>query len=248
MLEFVQLLNLIYIAFSTPMYISFKIKMAGLTMFLEIVSIILSVFVILINFRTPVIVKGKTTLEFKKVASYYWQNGILIDLCGILPFNLIFVTQYEDLQWYTLTLVIIVQSLRIVSSWQALKIFAQFEVYIKSHNFLMGSLKATLMLYFLGHWMTCSWHLVNVLEARDQIETWADSNDLEGKTVGDRYLRCYYTVLNVVTSVGYGDMYPVTNLERVFFILMINAGDVLFALAFGLIAQITMQKNQANES
>jgi len=112
----------------------------------------------------------------------------------------------------------------------------------------MGSLKATLMLYFLGHWMTCSWHLVNVLEARDDIETWAVANDLGGKTVGDRYLRCYYTVLNVVTSVGYGDMYPVTNIERVFFILMINAGDVLFALAFGLIAQITMQKNQANES
>lgn len=108
-LEFVQLLNLIYIAFSTPMHISFKIKMAGLTMFLEVVSLIFSVFVILINFRTPVIVKGKTTLEFKKVLSHYWQNGILIDLCGILPFNLIFVTQYEleDLQWYTLTLVII---------------------------------------------------------------------------------------------------------------------------------------------
>jgi len=55
-------------------------------------------------------------------------------------------------------------------------------------------------------------------------------------------------VLNVVTSVGYGDMYPVTNLERIFFILMINAGDVLFALAFGLIAQITMQKSQSNEN
>ena len=108
----------------------------------------------------------------------------------------------------------------------------------------MGALKATLMLYFLGHWMTCIWHLVNVLEDRNEsVQTWADMNSLEDKTIGERYLLCFYAVINVVTSVGYGDMYPVTDLERIFFILMINAGDVLFALAFGLIAQITMQKS-----
>ena len=64
--------------------------MEGVTMFLETVSIIISLLVIILNFRTPVIVKGRATLEFKTVAHYYWQNGILIDLCGILPFNLIF--------------------------------------------------------------------------------------------------------------------------------------------------------------
>lgn len=144
-------------------------------------------------------------------------------------------------------IIISLQAIRIVSSWQALKIFAQFEVYIKSYNVLMGTLKATLMLYFLGHWITCSWHLVNVLEALDGTETWAVKNTLEQKSVGERYLLCYYTVLNVVTSVGYGDMFPVTDLERIFFILMINTGDVLFALAFGLLAQITMQKSKTDE-
>ena len=100
----------------------------------------------------------------------------------------------------------------------------------------MGTLKATLMLYFLGHWITCSWHYVNVLEELAGAKTWGVANSLSDKTVGERYLLCYYTVLNVVTSVGYGDMYPVTDLERMFFILMINTGDVLFALAFGLLA------------
>lgn len=53
-------------------------------------------------------------------------------------------------------------------------------------------------------------------------------------------------MLNVVTSVGYGDMYPVTDTERIFFVVMINSGDVLFALAFGLIASITMQASEGN--
>lgn len=52
---------------------------------------------------------------------------------------------------------------------------------------------------------------------------------------------CFYTVINVVTSVGYGDMYPVTDIERIFFIVVINIGDVLFALAFGIIGAISMQ-------
>ena len=59
---------------------------------------------------------------------------------------------------------------------------------------------------------------------------------------------CYYTVLNVVTSVGYGDMYPVTDFERCFFVLMITTGDLLFALAFGLLAQITMQRRITNDN
>ena len=111
----------------------------------------------------------------------------------------------------------------------------------------MGTLKATLMLYFLGHFMTCSWHLVNVLEALDGTETWAMANKLDEKRVSERYLLCFYSVINVVTSVGYGDMFPVTDLERIFFILMITAGDVLFALAFGLIAQLVMQKSKTDE-
>ena len=108
-LEFLQLLNLIYIAFSTPMFISFNIKMQGLTLLLEILSIIFSVLVIILNFRTPVNVKGKASLELKKVTSYYWHNGMLIDLCGILPFNLMFrlSDEIEDLEWHMLTIALI---------------------------------------------------------------------------------------------------------------------------------------------
>lgn len=49
-----------------------------------------------------------------------------------------------------------------------------------------------------------------------------------------------YCVINVVSSVGYGDFFAHNDVERMFIVFMINMADALFALAFGLIAAITM--------
>jgi CRP-like cAMP-binding protein len=55
--------------------------------------------------------------------------------------------------------------------------------------------------------------------------------------------------MNVVSTVGYGDMFPMTDVERIFIIFLINCGDAIFAVAFGLIAGITIQasKNKSTE-
>jgi CRP-like cAMP-binding protein len=54
--------------------------------------------------------------------------------------------------------------------------------------------------------------------------------------------------MNVVATVGYGDMFPMTDNERLFFVFLINMGDALFAVAFGLIAGITMQASKNRDS
>jgi hypothetical protein len=48
--------------------------------------------------------------------------------------------------------------------------------------------------------------------------------------------------------VGYGDMFPMTDLERIFFTAMITIGDLLFALAFGLITRISIQLSLTDET
>jgi hypothetical protein len=63
-----------------------------------------------------------------------------------------------------------------------------------------------------------------------------------------RYLRCIYTVYNIVCTVGYGDMFPMTDYERAFFTIMIVIGDLLFALAFGLITNIALMFDLADET
>jgi hypothetical protein len=44
--------------------------------------------------------------------------------------------------------------------------------------------------------------------------------------------------MNIVTSVGYGDMYGTNDTERILTCFIIMTGDALFAVAFGMMASL----------
>ena len=78
-------------------------------------------------------------------------------------------------------------------------------------------------------------------------DTWFSVNKLEDKNNWERYLRSIYMVINVVATIGYGDMYPCTTLERAFYMALCTSGDVLFALTFGLLASLSLQRAADDE-
>lgn len=119
MLELLQLVNLMYIAIATPVHVGFNVEMRGVIMLLESISLAISAIVIFLNFRTPVITRGKHTLALRKVARHYWQNGMLIDLFGVIPLNLLLGSiSFREVEsaWLVL-LLLAARTLRIVSSW-----------------------------------------------------------------------------------------------------------------------------------
>lgn len=62
------------------------------------------------------------------------------------------------------------------------------------------------------------------------------------------YIHNWYAVINITTGAGSGDIYAVTDIERAFFCFMMNCGDVIFALAFGLINQIALNTRLDDET
>lgn len=64
----------------------------------------------------------------------------------------------------------------------------------------------------------------------------------------EKYVRCTYLVYNIVCTVGSGDMFPMTDPERVFFTYMMSFGDVMFALAFGFITMLSLQMSLTDET
>jgi hypothetical protein len=63
--------------------------MRGTLISLEIVSLFIALGILVINLRTPVILRGGSTLELKTVLTYYYHNGLILDLIALWPLNLI---------------------------------------------------------------------------------------------------------------------------------------------------------------
>lgn len=63
-------------------------------------------------------------------------------------------------------------------------------------------------------------------------------NKLDDEDLDRRYFMSIYLTMNIVTSVGYGDMFGTTNTERITIMFIILVGDALFAVAFGMMAAL----------
>lgn len=97
----------------------------------------------------------------------YKNEGMFSDIAGIIPFNLILGIMFKLSKQKTSVMLVLMffRQVRMLSVSRAAGLFLSFEVYLKNATFMMGTIKAILVVYLLAHWMTCAWFfLVNTIE------------------------------------------------------------------------------------
>jgi hypothetical protein len=55
----------------------------------KIISLLFSLFCVVIKLRTPELYKREKTVELSKVLQIYYHDGLIPDLFGLCPFNVI---------------------------------------------------------------------------------------------------------------------------------------------------------------
>jgi len=157
-------------------------------------------------------------------------------------------TDLRDLKPVPTIFVSLIQTVRVYSCFRAFSLFRQFEVKLKRYEVLLHILKAFLLLYYLWHLTACFWFFTNVSVEKEWANTWVNYVGLSmADSLAKEYLMSFYFVMNIVSTVGYGDMFALNDFERVVVILMINLADALFAVVFGLVAAISMRMQEQDE-
>ncbi|MCB0593708.1 MAG: ion transporter, partial [Phaeodactylibacter sp.] len=151
---------------------------------------------------------------------FYLQSWFAMNLLAAVPF--IFFAPWG---FWAFRLLKLVRASNILERWRLKNL---------QYSDRLTLLYLVIVLAIIIHWITCGWIVIHIVDQQP--------NDDVG-----RYIDALYWSVTTITTVGYGDITPVTRLERLYAIFAMLMGLGFFGFLIGNIARLLSKKDPARE-
>ncbi|XP_075767333.1 voltage-gated inwardly rectifying potassium channel KCNH6 isoform X2 [Pelodiscus sinensis] len=200
---------------------------------------------ILINFRTTYVnINDEVVSHPGKIAIHYFKGWFLIDMVAAIPFDLLIFRSGSD---ETTTLIGLLKTARLLRLVRVARKLDRYSEYGAAVLFLLMCTFA-----LIAHWLACIWYAIGNVERPymehkigwldnlgDQIgKRYNDSDLSSGPSIKDKYVTALYFTFSSLTSVGFGNVSPNTNSEKIFSICVMLIGSLMYASIFGNVSAI----------
>ncbi|XP_041046160.1 potassium voltage-gated channel subfamily H member 6-like isoform X2 [Carcharodon carcharias] len=200
---------------------------------------------ILINFRTTYVNSNDEVVSHPgKIAIHYFKGWFLIDMVAAIPFDLLIFRSGSD---ETTTLIGLLKTARLLRLVRVARKLDRYSEYGAAVLFLLMCTFA-----LIAHWLACIWYAIGNMERTflqpkigwlnslgDQIDKPYEANDTSsGPSIKDKYVTALYFTFSSLTSVGFGNVSPNTNSEKIFSICVMLIGSLMYASIFGNVSAI----------
>ncbi|KAM4624483.1 voltage-gated inwardly rectifying potassium channel KCNH6, partial [Polymixia lowei] len=198
---------------------------------------------IVINFRTTYVNHNDEVVTRPSgIAKHYMKGWFPIDLFAAIPFDLLVFRSGSD---EMATLIGLLKTARLLRLVRVARKLDRYSEYGAAVLFL---LMCTFVL--IAHWLACIWYAIGFVE-RPYTETgwldnlaeqlgkaYNDSDSSSGPSIKDKYVTALYFTFSSLTSVGFGNVSPNTNSEKLFSICVMVIGSLMYASIFGNVSAI----------
>uniref|UniRef100_M4AHE4 Potassium voltage-gated channel subfamily H member 7 n=1 Tax=Xiphophorus maculatus TaxID=8083 RepID=M4AHE4_XIPMA len=255
--DWLILLLVIYTAIFTPYSAAFllndleeqKRRVCGYSCSpLNVVDLIVDIMFIvdiLINFRTTYVNANEEVVSHPaKIAIHYFKGWFLIDMVAAIPFDLLIFGSGSD---ETTTLIGLLKTARLLRLVRVARKLDRYSEYGAAVLMLLMCIFA-----LIAHWLACIWYAIGNVE-KPYLEHkigWLDnlgvsigkkynySDPSSGPSIKDKYVTALYFTFSSLTSVGFGNVSPNTNSEKIFSICVMLIGSLMYASIFGNVSAI----------
>ncbi|XP_076808995.1 voltage-gated inwardly rectifying potassium channel KCNH6-like isoform X2 [Clavelina lepadiformis] len=261
--DWLILILVIYTAIFTPYSAAFSFKGASKSDHvgynfhdpLSIVEMLVDFFFvvdIVINFRTTYVNKNEEVVsQPRKIAVHYFKGWFLIDLVAAVPFDLLVARSTRQQETTLIGLLKTARLLRLVRVARKLDRYSEFGAAV------LFLLMCSFVL--IAHWLACIWYAIGNMERLglpgdigwlstlgNQLgKPYNNTFDAEGNPLSiggpdpsDKYITALYFTFSSLTSVGFGNVSPNTNNEKLFSVCVMLIGALMYASIFGNVSAI----------
>ncbi|XP_026573067.1 potassium voltage-gated channel subfamily H member 6 [Pseudonaja textilis] len=212
---------------------------------IDLIVDIMFIIDIVINFRTTYVNMNDEVVSHPgKIAIHYFKGWFLIDMVAAIPFDLLIFRSGSD---ETTTLIGLLKTARLLRLVRVARKLDRYSEYGAAVLFLLMCTFA-----LIAHWLACIWYAIGNVERpymkhkigwldnlSDQIGKPYNSSDLSsGPSIKDKYVTALYFTFSSLTSVGFGNVSPNTNSEKIFSICVMLIGSLMYASIFGNVSAI----------
>ncbi|KAM8881046.1 voltage-gated inwardly rectifying potassium channel KCNH2 [Synchiropus picturatus] len=196
---------------------------------------------ILINFRTTYVNTNDEVVSHPvRIAVHYFKGWFLIDMVAAIPFDLLIYRSGEE----TTTLIGLLKTARLLRLVRVARKLDRYSEYGAAVLFLLMCTFA-----LIAHWLACIWYAIGSVERNGSIGWLHTLGDQLGKSfnvsvpgsgpsIKDKYVTALYFTFSSLTSVGFGNVSPNTNSEKIFSICVMLIGSLMYASIFGNVSAI----------
>ncbi|KAF4042626.1 Ion transport protein [Phytophthora infestans] len=230
-------------AITVPFRIAFDVQDVLVFYATDRMSDVLFVIDVILSFCTTYVDDtGVEIVDRYEIRRHYLKTTFFVDIASTIPFDFLVEAAATGNIFRSLRLIRtlkLIKLLRLMRLSKLLKMNSQWMAEFDINVDTVRLLKLLAPVMIIAHYVGCFWYYISADRAVD--DAWWGNRNLnfeDPESILSKYIASIYWAITTMTTVGFGDIYPVNDFEKGFCILVLIGGTTLFAYVVGTVIEV----------
>ncbi|HMV35704.1 MAG TPA: ion transporter [Turneriella sp.] len=229
----------IFAAIEVPLHLALQYPKAGWRQIIGLVYPVIFTVDILVTFFTTITVDGEEITSRKEIAVRYLRSWFIVDFLAATPFDLLFAEGWlselsnaaRSLRLFSPRYIRILLMVRMLRIYHILPFLQRTSKKDLLNPGIVRLIFTVFIVLVIAHWISCGWIALGKIDEKADAVT--------------NYIRALYWTITTITTIGYGDITPTSNIQTLYTMVVQLIGAGMYGYIIGNLASLLANSDLA---